>query len=59
MQLHAWEKNQQGVNQLLAGDKCVVIAPGESVAILRPGVLTATIGYQGNKYFTRADDLRR
>lgn len=59
MQQHEWDKNQQGVSQLIAGGQCLVIDAGETVAILRPGVLTATIGYRGKKLYARADQLRR
>lgn len=59
MQQHEWDKNQQGVSRLIADGQCIVIDAGETVAILRPGVLTATIGYQGKKLFARADQLRR
>ena len=51
-------KDQNGVTQLMRSGLCVVISPGEPVTILRPGILTATISYQGKKFFTRADTLR-
>ena len=53
------DKDQKGVTKLMRTGQCKVIAAGESVTIVRPGILTATIEYRGSRLFTRADTIRR
>jgi len=59
-EMHGYEatKNQKGVTALISSGKCVAITTGEVITILRPGILTATIEYQGRKLFARSDALR-
>ncbi len=55
---YATKKEHDSVRKMLATGQCVAIPPGEQVTILRPGILTATIQYNGAKLFTAADALR-
>lgn len=51
-------KDQKGVTKLMTSGQCILIYSGETFAIIRPGILTATIGYKDKKLFTRADAIR-
>lgn len=59
-EMHGYQdaKDQKGVTKLMSSRQCVLIAAGETVDIIRPGMLTATIKYNGNTLYTRADALR-
>lgn len=58
--MYAYEdaKDQKGVSSLISSGQCMAVSAGESVTITRPGILIATIEYQGRKLFARADALR-
>ncbi|HEX5338096.1 MAG TPA: hypothetical protein VFW53_06635, partial [Gallionella sp.] len=55
---YAAKKEHDSVRKMLATGQCVAIPPGEQVTIIRPGILTATIQYNGAKLYTAADALR-
>lgn len=59
-ELHGYEaaKDQKGVTRLIASRQCFAIAIGDPITIIRPGVLTATIEYKGQKLYARADAIR-
>jgi hypothetical protein len=59
-EMHGYQeaKDQKGVTKLMSAKQCVLIAAGEPINIVRPGILTATIEYNGMTLYTRADTLR-
>jgi hypothetical protein len=58
MRSYETSKDQKGVTKLMTSGQCILISTGESFTIIRPGILTATIGYKDGKFFTRADAIR-
>jgi hypothetical protein len=59
-EMHGYQetKDQKGVTKLMSSKQCVLIAASEAISIVRPGILTATIEYNGMTLYTRADTLR-
>jgi transketolase C-terminal domain/subunit len=44
--------------QLYKSGKCTTLRAGESVALISPGFMRATVRYKGVKLFTPAEALR-
>lgn len=52
------KKDNNGAKKLLGSGQCMSLKQGEQVSILRPGILTATILYNGKQFYTTSDILR-
>lgn len=59
-ELHGYEtaRDQKGVTRLIVSKQCFAIAVGDSITIIRPGILVATVEYKGQKLYARADAIR-
>jgi hypothetical protein len=50
--------DQYGKTQLLSSGRCLLLSKGETVSVISPGVMIATIRYQGVKLFTMSEAVR-
>jgi hypothetical protein len=50
--------DKDGKMQLLLNGQCVVLSAGETVSVISPGFMIATIRYQGTKLFTNSEAVR-
>jgi hypothetical protein len=48
----------KGVSRLYLAGKCLTLRVGESVTVISPGFMRATVRYKGVKLFTYAEALR-
>jgi hypothetical protein len=50
--------DKDGKMQLLLSGQCIVLSSGETVSVISPGFMIATIRYQGTKLFTNSEAVR-
>lgn len=50
--------DRDGMRQLFMAGKCVALKAGDTVSVISPGVMTATIRYNGTKLFTPSEAVR-
>ena len=50
--------DKDGEMQLLLSAQCVALSAGETVSVISPGFMIATIRYQGTKLFTNSEAVR-
>ena len=55
---YATKGDKDGEMQLLLNRQCVMLSKGETVSVISPGFMTATIRYQGTKLFTNSEAVR-
>lgn len=52
------KRDQSGMMQLIISGKCMLLKVGDSVSVISPGLMTATIRYKGIKLYTPTEAIR-
>jgi len=55
---YAGKGDYDGIKQLLLNGQCVQLSVGQTVSVISPGFMIATIRYQGIKLFTNSEAVR-
>lgn len=55
---YAAKGDTKGHSQLYLAGKCLTLRAGASVSVVSPGIVRATVRYNGTKLFTPAEALR-
>lgn len=58
MTTYSVKGDKAGMMELLTSGKCTILRAGETVSVISPGFMVATIRYRGTKLFTPSEAIR-